>query len=350
MVMNIKRWLLTLFAPVVLVSAFVINGSALQGQAAESPEHFYKGKTIRLVVPFSPGGSTDLTARGIAPHLKQYTGATVIVENKRGGGGLEGMNYVYKVAKADGLTLLVTDKAAVIANELLESPGVQYEMKAFEWISGMNGAPFVFCANPKYHSVRDLQAAKGLKFGGASPKGWISLGSALVTDIFDLDAKVIVGFRGTAPQVLAMNKGELDGSSLDLGTGMRNIDKGAIRGLFLMTIKGIEMRPEPPITELADLSAQQRRFLKAYETLDCMKVIMATPNTPLERVRFLRVVFDKINERKDFQDDVKEFIGYWLGHKTGNSLEAEIKELEGQKEFYQAFYGRLKEYYATIRK
>src|SRR3989338_1263509 len=76
------------------------------GSPLLAQESFYKGKTIRIVVGFSPGGGYDTYARAIARHMGKHVpgNPTVIVENMTGAGSLISANHVYKVAKPDGLT------------------------------------------------------------------------------------------------------------------------------------------------------------------------------------------------------------------------------------------------------
>jgi tripartite-type tricarboxylate transporter receptor subunit TctC len=89
----------------VIVLAFLCSS---QGQA-QTP--FYEGKTVRIIVGFSPGGTYDLWARLMAHHLTKYVpgGPSFVVQNMTGGGSMIAANYVYNVAKPDGLTFgLVT--------------------------------------------------------------------------------------------------------------------------------------------------------------------------------------------------------------------------------------------------
>src|SRR4051812_37396165 len=80
--------------------------STLTAAAEDSEQAFFSGKTVRLVVGFGPGGGYDLYARMLAPYLAKSLGATVIVENRPGAGGLLALNVVY-VSPADGLTMMI---------------------------------------------------------------------------------------------------------------------------------------------------------------------------------------------------------------------------------------------------
>jgi len=88
--------------------------SNLQAQ----PDPFYKGKSVRIVVGFSPGGTFDLWARAVAHHMGKYTpgNPSFIVQNMPGGGSMIAANYVYAVAKPDGLTLGLSPPRSILSS------------------------------------------------------------------------------------------------------------------------------------------------------------------------------------------------------------------------------------------
>ena len=82
--------------------------------AAQDPEQaFFSGKTVRFVVGFGPGGGYDSDARMLAPYLSKTLGATVIVENRPGAGGLVALNGLY-ISPPDGLTMMIVNGTADI--------------------------------------------------------------------------------------------------------------------------------------------------------------------------------------------------------------------------------------------
>jgi len=100
---------------------------------AASP--YYEGKTIRLIVGFSAGGGFDLYARTIARHMGKHIpgNPSIIVENMTGAGSLISANYVYKIAKPDGLTIGHFN-ATLFLNQVLEQPGIEFDARKFEFI------------------------------------------------------------------------------------------------------------------------------------------------------------------------------------------------------------------------
>src|SRR5450432_3676931 len=91
-----------------LASAAALALAVPAARAQDAERAFFSGKTIRLVVGYGPGGGYDAYARMIAPHLSKALGASVVVENQPGAGGLVALNRIYAAA-ADGLTMMIVN-------------------------------------------------------------------------------------------------------------------------------------------------------------------------------------------------------------------------------------------------
>jgi tripartite-type tricarboxylate transporter receptor subunit TctC len=87
--------------------------AAAPAAPASDAADFYKGKTIKILVGFSPGNSSDVTARVIARYLAKQTNATVVIYNNAGGGGLVARNEMYSTIKPDGLTIMFDPTGAL---------------------------------------------------------------------------------------------------------------------------------------------------------------------------------------------------------------------------------------------
>ncbi|HET9881462.1 MAG TPA: hypothetical protein VFS81_06875, partial [Candidatus Binatia bacterium] len=98
-------------------------------------DSYYKGKTVTIVVGVSPGGAYDVWARLIAPHLSKHIPGNpqVIVQNMPGAGSLVAANYVYNVAKPDGLTMVMPANRLYI-DQIVGRPEVKYDVRKFAWI------------------------------------------------------------------------------------------------------------------------------------------------------------------------------------------------------------------------
>jgi tripartite-type tricarboxylate transporter receptor subunit TctC len=164
----------------------------------------FPSKPVRLVVPFAPGGTTDLLARVIAEPLGQALGQTVIVENKAGAGGSLGAAEVAK-APPDGHVLLMSSVSTMATNPAI-NPSIAYDpVKDFVHVINVAATPNVIAVNPSF-PARDYKAfAAALR---ASP-GAFSYGSAgngsvghLLAELYKSSAKVYVThipYRGSGP-------------------------------------------------------------------------------------------------------------------------------------------------------
>src|SRR3954466_2868335 len=94
----------------------LLASHAARAQSAE--EAYYKGKTVKMIVGYGPGGGYDAYARMIAPHLSKALGATVVVENQPGAGGLNALNRIF-TAPPDGLQMMIVNGTAASMSQLL---------------------------------------------------------------------------------------------------------------------------------------------------------------------------------------------------------------------------------------
>ncbi|SRR6266542_1716664 len=117
------------------VLTVIVSLSFFHATSAFAQESFYKGKTIRIIVATAAGGGYDLYTRTMARHLRKYIPGepAIIVENMPGAGHLIGANYVYKVAKPDGLTI-GHFIGSLFLQQLLGKPGVEFDALKFNFI------------------------------------------------------------------------------------------------------------------------------------------------------------------------------------------------------------------------
>ena len=103
--------------------------------SASAQDAFYKGKTVRIIVGASAGGGYDTYARTIARHIGKHVAGnpTFIVDNMPGAGFLISANYMYKVAKPDGLTV-GHFIGGLFLQQLLGKPGVEFDARKFEYL------------------------------------------------------------------------------------------------------------------------------------------------------------------------------------------------------------------------
>jgi len=311
---------------------------------------FYKGQAITLISSTGLGTGTDVRARLFASHLSEYTGARVIVENMSAHGSLEGANHTYK-ANPDGLTLCAIAAGALVPISVLGLPGAEYKLNELSYIGlirylhcmaiwvGRDG----FC-----NSVKDLQQAKGLRFGSSTPAAHLSQGAALAIDILGLDGKVFAGFENPAliSEAIAIN--EADAVLESVYPGLKYAEKGQIKPLFIMGSQRNKALPGiPAITELASLSKEQKDLLAAFEAIPHGTPFFGPPGLPKDILEFLRQAFEHIVGQEDFRkQNEKESGSPWSGHLSGEKLAGEIRIMMKDQATYQMLYQLVKKYLA----
>ena len=191
-----------------IILLLLIDRSGVRAQS-----DFFKGKQMKIVVGASAGAASDLYARVVANHLpKQIPGKPeIIVQNMPGGGSLTAANYVYSVAKPDGLTLGAVT-APIYFAQLLGRKEVQFDWAKFTWIGTPeeNDELLFIRSDQPYKTLLDLRKAGEAPRCGASGVG--STGfyiPKLIEEIFGVRINVVTGYPGAADVDLAVEKNEV---------------------------------------------------------------------------------------------------------------------------------------------
>ncbi len=178
-------------------------------------EEFYKGKTIRIVVGFSPGGGYDTYTRAAARHMSKYIpgNPTFVVQNMTGAGSLIAANYTYNRAKRDGLTLGNWNSSYVLF-QALGDPQVRIKSRELNWIgSPVKGGPA--CGVMGFTGLKTLKevinSGKALKMGATRSGSTTNDLPKILNLTMGTKFDVITGYRGTATIRIAMQKKEVDG-------------------------------------------------------------------------------------------------------------------------------------------
>jgi tripartite-type tricarboxylate transporter receptor subunit TctC len=289
------------FAIIMLLPVFALTGLA-GAQTPEARASFYNGKTVRFIVGFAPGGGFDLITRLIARHFSGYVAGQprTLVQNMPGGGGLVSANYIYNVAKADGLTVGFFSSTNIF-EELIGSPGVKFETKRFQWI-GSAGSDTVICLarhDSGFKTISDvIESPKPLVVGSSGRGSNMSRYPRALNALLRTNFEIVEGYAGAAPVRAAMDRGEVEGQCVFWtaikGTRPDWVPKGFVRVLLQV---GLEKHPEhPDVPWVMDLvkDPDDRLFLEALIVPSRMAwPYFVAPGVPRERVKILREAFLK---------------------------------------------------------
>jgi len=334
-----KRQAAMVTGMLILVCALGVVSCAPEAEKS-APADFYKGKTIELVATASPGKSDDLILRTVALYLGRDTGATIVVSNRHGAGGMDGMNYLYE-SEPDGLTLGEVMSTKFVANKVLGEPAARYDIEKFSYIVAIDREQTYFFVSPDgpYQSVADLKAAKDLKLGATSPSGYLSLAGLTVIKLLGLDATVITGFGGAAELPPAVKRGEVAGYALDFDQDM--VQAGMIKPIFVLATQRDPLMPDvPAITELVSLSGEDLELVKLWElTLAGSGLFMGPPGMPEDRLEFLRDLAKKWTQDEEFRNAIETVVDepvtiYITGEEVTRSMQDITTELGKYRETF----------------
>jgi tripartite-type tricarboxylate transporter receptor subunit TctC len=202
----ITRW-------VVLVSLAVCGTvSVSAGQAQDAEKSFYAGKTVRMIVGSGPAGGYDIFSRLIAPYLAKTLGATVIVENQPGAGGLIALNRLY-VAPPDGLQISLANGTSAAFAQLTGDQAARFDLAKFTYLSTVGAPPGLWLVGPD-SPIREVEQAINTRmkwrWASSGATSGLGIGAAFTCEALKLDCHVVQGYKGSADAGLAVTRGEMD--------------------------------------------------------------------------------------------------------------------------------------------
>jgi tripartite-type tricarboxylate transporter receptor subunit TctC len=324
---------------VVLLAIAILWSAVPRVALAQTP--FYQGKTITIRVGFAAGGAFDLWARLIASHLGRFVpgNPTIVVQNMTGGGSMIAANYVYSVAKPDGLTLGVVSPAMYI-EQVTGKKEVQYDWFKFSYIGSPEKTDRIFYlrADMGIKTLEDLRAA------AETPKcGSTGIGSAayyfprLLQDSFGLKLSIVAGYPGAVDVNLAIEKGEVHcfSGTVQVFFGSEPARTWAKSGFVRVLVQGgIKRDPRmanvPTLWELMDRNKSNEIYRRLAKILlipdDMGRPLFGPPGMAPDRLKMLRDGFNKMMADPELLAEAKKK-SLDVTPLSGEELEALIKDV-----------------------
>ena len=330
----ISFWLLL---PLALSSWATISARA-------QAEPFFKDKTIRIVVGFTPGGFYDRWARLIARYVGKHIPGNpeIIVQNMPRAGSVVAANYVYGVAKPDALTLGMPS-SSIYMDQLVGRREVQFDVRRFNWIGTQDKRYMLFYmrSDTPYRSIDDVVKAKEPPKCGAT--GTVSTGYLLARVIEEaLGAKFItvLGYPGGSEIDVAVERGEVicRGMDADPYFGREPFvswrKKGFVRLLLQTGRKRDARAPDvPTLDEIMDQYKTPDISRRAAQVIlagaEFGSPLFVPSGTPSERVKMLRAAHAKSMNDPELLAEAKKG-RLEMGPSTGEELEALTREIMDQ--------------------
>src|SRR5688572_2372156 len=290
---------------ILALSLVLAWASQLHAQAAP----FYQGKQIKVVVGFTTGGFYDRWARLLSRYMPKYIpgNPSFIVQNMPGAGSVVAANYVYSVAKPDGLTIGFPS-SGIYLDQLVGRSEVKFDLRKFAWIGSPVTEPMLFYmrADAPYKSISEIRNAKEPPKCGST--GTVSTDFILARMLEDtmppLKINTVLGYPGGSEIDIAVEKGEVQcrGMTASPYFGREPFlswqKKNFVRVLVYTGAKRDERIPDVPtiaeIFEKEKVPENSRRVARVILAAEQFgRPIIATPGTAADRVQILRQAFEQ---------------------------------------------------------
>src|SRR5215510_6789060 len=265
--------------------------------AQDSEQAFFSGKTVRFVVGFGPGGGYDAYARMLAPYLSKTLGATVIVENRPGAGGLVALNGLY-IAPSDGLTMMIVNGTAAVYSQLTDLQGARYDLGKIGYLATLSAPPSLWTIGPHNQEktiARVLTATRKWRWAASGPVDSLSDGAAFTCAGLKLDCQIVLGYKGSNDAALAVSRGEMDALYVTDTSANTYVKSNGLIPLATVGRNRSRFFPDlPTIFEAAHLNAEQEwvfNFRHLAQSLG--RILLVPPGMTDSRLAFLEAATAK---------------------------------------------------------
>ena len=267
-----------------VTSRLIILGAAIAAiEPVAAAEPAYPSRPLRVVIPFAPGASNDITARLIAPRLSDALRVAVVVDNRAGAGGVLGADLVAK-AQPDGYTVLMGSPGPLTVNPVMISQLPYQPKRDFAAVTLIAMVPLILQVNPSI-PAKSIQELIALATAAPGKLNYASAGVGsvphLAGELFKLIAKVDVThipYKGSSPAITDLLGGQVSMFFDNMASAVPYVKAGRLRALAITTPKRSAVLP--------DLPTMIEAGVPAYEAYSWNGVVVpvATPKVAVERL------------------------------------------------------------------
>ncbi len=303
----------------ILLSAAALAVAASFAAGPVVAAEFYRGKIVRILVGYSPGGGYDLYARTLGRHMGKYIAGNpkIIVQNMTGAGSLRSANYIYNLAPKDGTVFGTFARTLPLLALTGKGKNVRYDPIKFTWIgttSSYADDAYLFSVHKAtgITSIRELMGKnpKQVTFGSTN-YGSTGFDIPLVLkDTLGINIKLVHGYPGGTAINLAITRREMDGRTQGLSSLRTMGDWRAERVPLLQFARGMNrhraLKNVPTAAELATRQ-EDRDLIAMLETAFFMaRPYAAPPGLPAARTKILRAAFMETQRNSGYINDAKK--------------------------------------------
>ena len=294
-----------------LAAAICLLGGTLSSASAQSVADFYRGKQLTLLVGSSPGGGYDAVARLVARNLARHIpgNPTIIVQNAPGGGSITMTNRIVRAMAQDG-TYLGLVQRGVLLSQLTKQAGVQYDISKINWIGSVAPeiALVVSWQTAPVKTVQDL-LTKQLIVGGTGVTSDLEASARMLNATIGAQFKIISGYPGQADVLLAMERGEIEGSADWSWDEIKTrhaayLEQHKINIILQDALKKAPDLPDVPLAIDYVKDPSDRKVAELYLGLkQIARPLLVGPGVPPDRVAALRKAFMELKDDPEFKAD-----------------------------------------------
>jgi tripartite-type tricarboxylate transporter receptor subunit TctC len=320
--------------PLVLAIALLTIPVPMHPAAAQPVADFYRGRTLQMLIGYTPGGGYDLNARVLARHIGKHIpgNPSVVAQTMAGAGSLRLANFLYNVAPKDGTAIGMVGRGMAM-EPLIGSSATQYDARLFTWIGSVSDQVSL-CANWHTSKVKSWQDMLTTEFtvGGEGSGSDPDMFATTIRNLFGVKIRLVSGYPGGNEINLAMERGEVDGrcgwswSSIKI-TKPDWLATKSINLLVQMALHANdELKGVPLILDFAR-TERERQILKLVLSRQEMGwPFTAPPDLPPERAAALRAAFDATMKDPDYLAEARQR-QLDVNPMTGMAIDRLIKEL-----------------------
>lgn len=314
---GVMKFMFKLLIAILLSACLETSG----GRDLYAQDQFFKGKQIRIIVGLSSGGGYDRAARLLARHIGKYIPGNpdFVVQNMPGAGSVTAANYVWGVAKPDGLTLLAPHNNFYLS-QLSGQKEVQFDLPKFQWIGSLeNDDMMIFArADAPFKSMSEIVRQKITPKCGSTGVGSSDyVMSKILEETIDARIQHVTGYPGSSEIAIAVERGEVACMGLTISTFYgREPFLTWIKTKFVRFLaqsgrqRDARVGDAPTIYELMDefkTPATKRRTAEAMlQGGEWARPLMAPPGTPADRVAILRAAYEKVAKDPELIAEAKK--------------------------------------------
>lgn len=318
---------------VLLYAAVLSVGSSLiSGAQAQTAKDFYKGKTINLVVGFTPGGGYDTYARLVSRHFSRHlpNNPNITVLNMPGGGSAVAVRHLDATAASDG-TVISAFNPGVISEALMNPEKMNIKFNEVAWVGSIT-RDFRVCY--AWHTTpikgwADLVQGKAFVVGDNGIGTGARVNGSVLKNLFKFNIKQVTGYPGSAEMALAIERGELEGQC----TSWSSINSDWIRDKKITPLVRFSPVRTPDIPEnvqfigdLAETQEQKDIIGMLIGPGELGRPYIMSKRVPIDRLQVIRAGFDSTMKDSAFLAEAKK-MRLPINPATGAEAEAIIDRI-----------------------